>query len=169
MQPPLPPAPAASPYQPPAKMATKGAVYGFQRWLMFGLGLLVVASLFGQFPLDSSVPVAADYDLTDEAEAEQLSTTWTRTPPKSTSLRPSASCCKQGRSLSLPTPLRVRRTRTRPTTWPCASRWCSPRSSSSRASSVATFRCCDHQRLASSRMRFLLAAHEQMGHAVKSW
>jgi hypothetical protein len=53
-------------------MATKGAVYGFQRWLMFGLGLLVVASLFGQFPLDSSVPVAADYDLTDEAEAEQF-------------------------------------------------------------------------------------------------
>ena len=72
MQPLLPPAPAASPYQPPAKMATKGAVYGFQRWLMFGLGLLVVASLFGQFPLDSSVPVAADYDLTDEAEAEQF-------------------------------------------------------------------------------------------------
>jgi len=53
-------------------MATKGAVYGFQRWLMFGLGLLVVASLFGQFPLESSVPVAADYDLTDEAEAEQF-------------------------------------------------------------------------------------------------
>lgn len=53
-------------------MATKGAVYGFQRWLMFGLGLLVVASLFGQFPLDSSMPVAADYDLTDEAEAEQF-------------------------------------------------------------------------------------------------
>jgi len=53
-------------------MATKGVVYGFQRWLMFGLGLLVVASLFGQFPLDSSVPVAADYDLTDEAEAEQF-------------------------------------------------------------------------------------------------
>lgn len=72
MQPPLPPAPAASPYQPPVQMATKGAMYGFQRWLMFGLGLLVVSSLLGQFPLDASEPVAADYDLADETEAEQF-------------------------------------------------------------------------------------------------
>ena len=72
MQAPLPPPPAAaSPYQPPAAAMAKGSMYTFQKWLMIGMIMLVISATFAQFPLDSSVPNAADYDLLDEKEAQQ--------------------------------------------------------------------------------------------------
>lgn len=72
MQAPLPPPQAAaSPYQPPATSMTKGSMYTFQKWLMIGAALLVFATAFSQFPLASSEPSVADYDLTDEKEAQQ--------------------------------------------------------------------------------------------------
>jgi len=72
MQAPVPPATnsAASPYQPPANMA-KGSMYSFPKWLMIGLIVLVVSGMFGEFPLSSSSPNVADYDLLDEKEADE--------------------------------------------------------------------------------------------------
>jgi len=49
----------------------KGSMYSFQKWLMIGAALLVFATVFSQFPLASSEPSIADYDLTDEKESEQ--------------------------------------------------------------------------------------------------
>ena len=46
-------------------------MYTFQKWLMIGMIMLVISAIFAQFPLDSSVPNAADYDLLDEKEAQQ--------------------------------------------------------------------------------------------------
>ena len=72
MQAPLPPPPAAaSPYQPPAAAMTKGSMYTFQKWLMIGMIMLVISATFAQFPLESSVPNVADYDLLDEKESQQ--------------------------------------------------------------------------------------------------
>ena len=72
MQAPLPPPPAAaSPYQPPAAAMTKGSKYTFQKWLMIGMIMLVISATFAQFPLESSVPNVADYDLLDEKESQQ--------------------------------------------------------------------------------------------------
>jgi len=73
MQTPLPPPTSgtASPYQPPAASMVKGSMYAFSKWLMIGMALLVFASAFAQFPLASSVPDIADYDMTSEKEAEQ--------------------------------------------------------------------------------------------------
>ena len=69
----MPPAAAASPYQPPlAATAAKGSMYSFQKWLIIGMALLVFASIFAQFPLPSSEPDVADYDLTDEKELNQF-------------------------------------------------------------------------------------------------
>jgi len=50
----------------------KGSVYGFQKWLMIGMALLVMSAAFGQLPFASSQPDAADYDLLDEKEADQF-------------------------------------------------------------------------------------------------
>lgn len=72
MQPPLPPSSSASPYQPPVTAMAKGSLYSFSLWLMIGLVVLVVSSVFSEFPLDSSVPVASDYDLTEEGAADQF-------------------------------------------------------------------------------------------------
>ena len=72
MQAPLPPPPAAaSPYQPPAAAMTKGSMYTFQKWLMIGMIMLVISATFAQFPMESSVPTVADYDLLDEKESQQ--------------------------------------------------------------------------------------------------
>ena len=72
MQAPLPPPPAAaSPYQPPAAAMTKGSMYTFQKWLMIGMIMIVISATFAQFPLESSVPNVADYDLLDEKESQQ--------------------------------------------------------------------------------------------------
>lgn len=71
MQAPMPPPAAPSPYQPPIVTATKGNMYSFQKWLMIGLALLVFASIFSQFPLESSIPDVTDYDITDEKESQQ--------------------------------------------------------------------------------------------------
>ena len=72
MQAPLPPPPAAaSPYQPPAAAMTKGSMYTFQKWLMIGMIMLVISATFAQFPLESSGPNVADYDLLDEKESQQ--------------------------------------------------------------------------------------------------
>ena len=38
---------------------------------MIGLALLVFASIFSQFPLESSIPDVTDYDITDEKESQQ--------------------------------------------------------------------------------------------------
>lgn len=67
---PQPPA-AASPYQPPAAAMAKGSMYSFQKWLMIGTILLVISATFAQFPLESSVPNIADYDMLDEKESQQ--------------------------------------------------------------------------------------------------
>ncbi len=67
---PQPPA-AASPYQPPAATMAKGSMYSFQKWLMIGTILLVISATFAQFPLESSVPNIADYDMLDEKESQQ--------------------------------------------------------------------------------------------------
>ena len=72
MQPPLLPSASASPYQPPVTAITKGSLYSFSLWLMIGLAVLVVSSVFSEFPLDSSLPVASDYDLTEEGAADQF-------------------------------------------------------------------------------------------------
>ena len=50
----------------------KGSLYSFSLWLLIGLVVLVVSSVFSEFPLDSSVPVASDYDLTEEGAADQF-------------------------------------------------------------------------------------------------
>ena len=47
-------------------------MYSFQKWLIIGMALLVFASIFAQFPLPSSEPDVADYDLTDEKELNQF-------------------------------------------------------------------------------------------------
>ena len=49
----------------------KGSMYSFQKWLMIGAALLVFATIFAQFPLSSSEPDMADYDLTDAKEEQQ--------------------------------------------------------------------------------------------------
>ena len=68
----MPPPPAAtSPYQPPAATMAKGSMYSFQKWLMIGTILLVISATFAQFPLESSVPNIADYDMLDEKESQQ--------------------------------------------------------------------------------------------------
>ena len=46
-------------------------MYSFQKWLMIGLALLVFASIFSQFPLESSIPDVTDYDITDEKDSQQ--------------------------------------------------------------------------------------------------
>ena len=46
-------------------------MYSFQKWLMIGLALLVFASIFSQFPLESSIPDVTDYDITVEKEQQQ--------------------------------------------------------------------------------------------------
>ena len=66
-----PPPAAASPYQPPAATMAKGSMYSFQKWLMIGTILLVISATFAQFPLESSVPNIADYDMLDEKESQQ--------------------------------------------------------------------------------------------------
>lgn len=66
-----PPPAAASPYQPPAATMAKGNMYSFQKWLMIGTILLVISATFAQFPLESSVPNIADYDMLDEKESQQ--------------------------------------------------------------------------------------------------
>ena len=72
MQPAMPQPPAAaSPYQPPAAAMAKGSMYSFQKWLMIGTILLVISATFAQFPLESSVPNIADYDMLDEKESQQ--------------------------------------------------------------------------------------------------
>ena len=72
MQPPLPPPPAASsPYQPPAGGMVKGSMYSFQKWLMIGVAVLIIAAFFSQFPLASSEPDPTDYDFSAEKEADQ--------------------------------------------------------------------------------------------------
>ena len=50
---------------------TKGSMYTFQKWLMIGMIVLVISATFAQFPLESSVPNVADYDLLDEKESQQ--------------------------------------------------------------------------------------------------
>ncbi len=49
----------------------KGNMYSFQKWLMIGMILIVISATFSQFPLSSSEPNLADYDITDEKEADQ--------------------------------------------------------------------------------------------------
>ena len=72
MQPAMPPPPAAaSPDQPPAATMAKGSMYSFQTWLMIGTILLVISATFAQFPLESSAPNIADYDMLDEKESQQ--------------------------------------------------------------------------------------------------
>ena len=46
-------------------------MYSFQKWLMIGTILLVISATFAQFPLESSVPNIADYDMLDEKESQQ--------------------------------------------------------------------------------------------------
>ncbi|RJU91002.1 MAG: hypothetical protein DWC07_02145 [Candidatus Poseidoniales archaeon] len=72
MQPPLPPSASTSPYQPSTAAMKKGHLYSFSLWLTLGLTVLVVSAVFSEFPLDSSVPVASDYDLTEEGAADQF-------------------------------------------------------------------------------------------------
>jgi len=73
MQAPMPPVGMAqSPYQPPvSKMGVKN-FYSFDKWLMAGMILFVISSFFAEFPLATSAPNVADYDLTDTKEADQF-------------------------------------------------------------------------------------------------
>ena len=42
-------------------------MYSFQKWLMICMILVVISGTFSQFPLSSSEPNVADYDITSES------------------------------------------------------------------------------------------------------
>lgn len=50
---------------------TKGGMYSFQKWLMIGVIVLIIASVLAEFPLSTSAPDITDYDLMVEKEAKE--------------------------------------------------------------------------------------------------